>query len=51
MAKSYGTKNTKALDPCWLNEKLALNSNVEKTYWSVAKMATKILRNLSNNSG
>ena len=51
MAKSYVTKNTETLDSCWLNEKLTWNSNVEKTHLSIAKMATKILRNLSDNSG
>ena len=50
MAKSYGTKNTEALDSCWLNEKLAWDTDVEKTYLSIAKMATKILRNISDNS-
>lgn len=50
MAKSYGTKNIKAIDPCRPNEKLTLDTNGEKTYLSWTKMATKILINLSNYS-
>ena len=50
MAKSYVTKNTETLDLCWLNEKLAWDTDVKKTYLSIAKMATKILINRSDNS-
>lgn len=50
MAKSYGTKNIKAIDPCRPNEKLTLDTNGKKTYLSLTKMATKILRNLSHYS-